>query len=129
MEFFCSNSKQRLLIRKDSDDNAIIQEVLNSDVYGLKEHKNKPIRRVLDLGGHIGSFAVKATETWPNAQIFSFEPCPVSSLLFRINTNQFPNITSFEEAASPVKEKKLIIFHLTMTAKKGIKKNQEEEES
>ena len=72
----------KFLIRKDSDDKGIANEVANADIYGLNEHKDKPFKKILDLGGHIGSFAARAARTWPEAQIVSYEPTRNSGLLF-----------------------------------------------
>jgi FkbM family methyltransferase len=50
----------------------IIDEVITGDCYGLA--KSPPISFALDVGGHIGSFAVALKHHHPGAKVISFEP-------------------------------------------------------
>lgn len=88
----------RFLTRKTSNDKSIVSEVTELDCYGIKEFKDQPFNRILDLGGHIGSFAVYAASTWRGARVVSFEPLPNNQQLFEINTGGYENITLVKRA-------------------------------
>ena len=53
------------------------------DIHGLEF--SAPAR-ILDIGGHVGSFSVWAASRWPGAQITTYEPHPESAAFCRLNT-------------------------------------------
>lgn len=57
---------------EDNWDLRIIDEVITGDCYGLA--KSAPISFALDVGGHIGSFAIALKHYHPGAKVTSFEP-------------------------------------------------------
>ena len=66
----------------------VVHELLFAGGYGralnyLKRLPGKPL--VLDLGGHIGIFALLAASTHPGAEIHSCEPGPPNFRLFEMN--------------------------------------------
>jgi FkbM family methyltransferase len=63
-------------IRKDSNDTEIIREVFTQDAYRLQELKIKEpcLDKIVDVGGHIGTFAFLAALLWPGSNITTIEP-------------------------------------------------------
>ncbi|MDA3961956.1 MAG: FkbM family methyltransferase [Planctomycetota bacterium] len=61
-------------------DQGIIEEVVRDDCYLLKAlaqaSDGKDIRTIVDVGAHVGAFAVRAAAIWPNASIIAVEPNP-----------------------------------------------------
>jgi FkbM family methyltransferase len=53
-------------------DEAIVRDVCERDVYHLADVKIAPAT-ILDLGAHIGSFAILAAHRWPQARILACE--------------------------------------------------------
>ncbi len=53
---------------------AIADEVIYRDCYGVAELAEQPIRTVVDLGASFGPFTALSAATWPAARIMSFEP-------------------------------------------------------
>src|SRR6056297_3627868 len=71
---------QRLCFPKDQP--SITHDFVNiilDDEYGIKR-LNSPPSTVLDIGANIGLFTWFASQTWPDAKIFAFEP---NSLAFQ----------------------------------------------
>lgn len=89
--FFHYKTKEGLIftLRKDVWDSAVIIENCWLRVYTrrVKELSKNPI--IIDVGAHIGSFAILAGAAWKNSQIFAFEPSPdnFSLLLKNIRAN------------------------------------------
>ena len=68
-----------------------IYEIFAEDCYRydwfLGPLKNRPIQ-VLDIGGHIGTFACRLAQIHPSARIQSFEPSPTTAGFLRHNVEQ-----------------------------------------
>lgn len=71
-------------------DRAILREVWERDVYGVRDVPRPP-RTVLDVGAHLGGFAVLAAESWPKARILAGEADPDNVALLRQNLEGRPN--------------------------------------
>ena len=56
----------------------VISEVVTGDCYRLRALKsqNVDLRYVIDIGAHIGTFAVMVKRLWPDAKLLCFEPDP-----------------------------------------------------
>lgn len=89
-----------LLVRPETNDDEIVKEVIRQDIYGLLEHEKRPFKSILDLGGHIGSFAFWASTIWPDAKILSFEPTDDNSEMFETNTRDCKNVTLVRKAVT-----------------------------
>ena len=66
-------------IRTDNweQDTVLIKDVFIQDVYKLKELKELiPIKVVVDIGGHIGTFGRLVKKIVPDCQVFAYECCP-----------------------------------------------------
>jgi FkbM family methyltransferase len=68
-------------------DAAIVREVTLEDCYGMRalEMLNIPVRRVIDVGAHIGSFALLVHDLYPHAEIVCVEVDPGNVELLRRN--------------------------------------------
>ena len=53
-------------------DTIVIREVLEQKIYDLS--KFRPPSVVVDIGAHIGTFAVQCRQRWPRCEIFCIEP-------------------------------------------------------
>ncbi len=56
------------------------------------------LRAIIDGGANVGQFARAATETYPDAQIFSFEPLPEAGAAFRDNLKGRSQVRLFPSA-------------------------------
>jgi FkbM family methyltransferase len=81
---------------------AYIADELASDCYGLRCLRLLPGDCVLDIGGHIGLFAILLAKRYPGVRIFSYEPHPRNFALFRRNLelNGIDCVTLYPEAVS-----------------------------
>ena len=78
-------------MERSQQDLDIINEVLVNDCYHFAEHlavfpyaKDQALT-VLDVGGHIGTFALLVKAHFPRARIIALEPNPESYELYRLN--------------------------------------------
>jgi FkbM family methyltransferase len=71
LEFNYKQSRILIPIRDLSDIEVVI-EIFVKEMYRMSHSEEK--RLVLDLGGHIGLFALYCNFHWPNASILSYEP-------------------------------------------------------
>ena len=81
-------------------DLAVAAAVLADDEYELRPllaggHR---LRRVLDIGSHIGSFTLAVKRWWPEAQVFAAEPDPDNAALFRKNCEGLEGVHLTEAA-------------------------------
>jgi FkbM family methyltransferase len=86
----------------------VIEEVFAFRVYELPERAERLLRelsrpvRVLDLGGHIGSFGLYALSRFPDASLVSFEPDPqnVEQLRATVRANRLEDRWQVVEACA-----------------------------
>lgn len=87
--------------RKDKWDMGIVNEVYTAPVYDFSKVKFEyPIEYILDIGGHIGGFAVRCAQLYPSALIKTFEPIPDNYSLLKMNVEAFKNIQAFNFAVA-----------------------------
>jgi len=92
------DSGLRLALRHGSVDGLVLEEIFRQQCYALPEHARASLARlerpprILDLGGHIGLFALYVFGLYPEAEITSVEPDPVNLRLleacFRLNAGK-----------------------------------------
>jgi len=80
----------------------LIEEELRSDTYCLR---NVPLDAgdvIIDLGGHVGIFAIYIARLCPACKIHSFEPYPFNAELFEVNLklNDVGNVSLHRMAVS-----------------------------
>jgi FkbM family methyltransferase len=78
-------------------DSAILREVLERDVYGVREVNDAP-SLVVDLGAHIGGFSILAASAWPSARIIACEADPENFALLKRNLAGLRNVESIQAA-------------------------------
>lgn len=65
--------------------NAVFQ-----DEYNIRELRQHDVKTIVDVGAHVGSFAVLCHHYWPTAKIIAVEPHPESFELLQRNTHHIP---------------------------------------
>jgi FkbM family methyltransferase len=78
-------------------DRAILQEVWERDVYGVRGLADSPAT-VVDMGAHIGAFALMAAEAWPAARVVACEADAENFALLRHNLAGYPTVELVEAA-------------------------------
>lgn len=73
----------------EQHDRGVRAEVIEQDTYGFKRW-DPEVKRVWDIGGHIGHAAWWASECFPGADIISFEPDPERARFNSLNAGSFP---------------------------------------
>ena len=78
---------RRYLVYDTINSNAvsIIEDELRRDAYQLAHLELMPGDVVVDIGGHIGMFAIYAATRWPGISIHSFEPFATNAAFFEMN--------------------------------------------
>lgn len=66
----------------------IIVSELKRDAYSLRDVNLAPGEIVIDIGGHVGLFALFAASRWPNVEVHSFEPLPANIFHFAQNVER-----------------------------------------
>ncbi|MCE9591619.1 MAG: FkbM family methyltransferase [Planctomycetes bacterium] len=87
-----------LAFRKGSVDENVIQHSFDKDIYfpGLPEYTPAPDHVMIDVGAHIGTFALHAAKKVPRGRVFAIEACRETYCFLRINAalNRADNITA-----------------------------------
>jgi FkbM family methyltransferase len=78
-------------------DEAIVREVWERDVYGVRALKDVPTV-IVDIGAHIGAFTVFAARMWPSARIIACEADPENCELLRQNVSGLDRVEIVEAA-------------------------------
>lgn len=83
-------------------DRYVLNEIWEEDCYFFTDLPSSLTYPIVDIGGHLGGFALKASDHWPNQVIHSFEPMPENYFLFNANLklNKGKNIYSYNSAIS-----------------------------
>lgn len=78
----------------------VTEPILAGDEYELEPliSSGHELRWVLDIGAHIGSFALRIKNHWPQARIIAAEPDPDSAALLRKNVEGLPGVFAHEVA-------------------------------
>jgi FkbM family methyltransferase len=87
-----------LRMRADSPDRHIIQGVFARDEYRLDGVAPGSLGTVIDVGAHIGTFALRASAV--AARVLAFEPIDDSFELLRRNTAHRPNVQAFQRCVA-----------------------------
>lgn len=78
-------------------DEAILRDVWERDVYGAAS-VSPPPKVVVDVGGHIGAFALLARTLWPDARVIACEADPDNFALLCRNLGSCPGVEGVEAA-------------------------------
>ena len=100
----CLNQlKKNILVR--AADIFILHEVLGKKPYIYSKMKEKPPRRILDLGAHIGLATLLFKAEFPDAEIHCYEPEPENFELLQFNTKGLHNVFVHCEAVGSKRTK------------------------
>jgi len=109
-------------VRSGTNDYQVVREIVNAyfpDISNwIKQDSRTERKRIIDLGGHIGSFSVQVNKLLEgNCDIHVYEPEPSNFELIEINLeqNHTTNITPFNLAVSSKPGKDFIAFNLENT--------------
>jgi FkbM family methyltransferase len=88
-----------LRVRSAPMDMHIMHRVLGRDEYALDVFGPGAFDTVVDLGAHLGFFAVRAARL--ARRVISFEPSPDNFEIFRRNVSHLPNVVPVQAAVAP----------------------------
>ena len=93
-----------IAFRKGTADEGAIDENIIQDIFfsGVPEYKSKPNHNIIDIGAHLGTFSLLASEKSPNGKVFAIEACEDTFTVLRINAalNKCENIIPVHKAIS-----------------------------
>ena len=100
--------------RERAWDLAMARPILEGDEYELLPIRGDghDVRLVVDVGGHVGSFTLRAKSLWPHAAVIAVEPDPETAQVFRRNTAHLTGV-HFYEAAAVAPGREVVRFCLT----------------
>jgi len=75
-----------------------IEGIFYKDVYVIKSYKEEDFDYIIDIGGNTGTFTLMSHMHFPNAKIFSYEPCVPSYRVMCENLKGFCNLTIINKA-------------------------------
>ncbi len=92
----------RYQIRSNSPDLLTLREVVESHVYENAQFRIHSGDTVVDIGAHIGSFAIPAARKCSPGKLYAFEPARENFMLLKknISLNRLTNIRAFRQAVS-----------------------------
>jgi len=97
--------------RPNTIDRDVIREVINRNAYKNLVNKLEPEDIVLDLGGHIGTFAnLVALKV---KRVICFEPSPENFELLELNTQRFSNVELHNKAVTDKEQDKIEFWFIT----------------
>ena len=101
-EIFETKSKIKIRIRTNSTDLMALTNVWMIDEYNIQDYNINENDTIIDIGSHIGSFSLLASQFCNKGKIFSYEPMPdnFACLQSNLELNKIDNIFSFNLAVS-----------------------------
>lgn len=107
-------------VRSDrQNDEEVVREVFLNDVYRLVNLKDRGLnpKFIIDVGGHIGTFASKCKTLWPNSQIVAFEPVKENAQMYRrtMQLNGFTGVTVINKGINYDAERTVFVNGVTAT--------------
>jgi len=99
---FVSKSGLKIMLRKNSTDLMALTHVWMIEEYKRKNFEINDDDVVIDIGGHIGLFALYASQFCKQGKIYSFEPVQENYEILSQNimSNNLTNVKSFNLAVS-----------------------------
>lgn len=103
-----------------------VSSVLTGKDYPVLYGKYYDPKIIVDIGAHVGSAARYFASIFPNAQIFSYEPHPMSFLLLERNVECIKNNVHIHNAGLGDKDEKLKLYDgVVNTMQASLTKNEE----
>ncbi len=96
------NNGTRYTLRPSTTDRGIINETWIRHDYSPGGFEINPTDTVVDIGGHIGAFTVKAAKQAYQGRVFTFEPTSANFPLLQKNVqdNKLTNVSLFKQAVA-----------------------------
>jgi FkbM family methyltransferase len=93
----CNKGALQFEYRPATADWQVLHEVVDRDEYAINQKNLSPDSVVIDIGAHLGSFAVLAATNAPEGMVFSYEPDPANFRLLTRNVarNKLANVRTF----------------------------------
>lgn len=106
-----------VLMRRATADLGALHEVTFLRVYFPGSWRVEPTDTVIDLGAHIGSFALFAALQAPRGRVIAYEPQPENAAILRqnIKRNRFQNVEMVEAAVGKTRSRRPLTFSPTST--------------
>lgn len=81
------NGRFKILYRKETIDEIVLNSSFDHDIFfsGVPEYKPGHEHIIIDIGAHIGTFALLASSKVPNGRVFAIEASEDSFNLLRLN--------------------------------------------
>ncbi len=103
-EYRLRGGSGHVVLRHRTQDLEIFHELMVARLYDSADRVTVPEPRVLDLGGNIGLFGVRARAQWPGARITSVEPDPANLAILRrcvaLNGGEWEVVPAFAGVAT-----------------------------
>lgn len=107
---FCFNNKRYSLEHySDAVSLQVVREVMDGTSYPIYPFPKGRIRKILDLGAHIGAATLYFHCHYPSAQITSLEPHPAYAKILRRNLAANQVQAEFLEAAYAIRNRKVFV--------------------
>jgi len=103
--------KTGIFYRQNTIDKDVIQEVIRRNTYGLLVKDLEPEDTILDLGSHIGTFAILVA--LKVKRVICFEPSPENFELLKTNTERFSNVELHNKAVTDKEQDKIEFWFIT----------------
>ena len=85
-------------LRSFEQDRHVFHRIFARDEYRLDGYAPGSLDTVIDIGGHIGTFSLRASHV--AKRVLAFEPTKESFELLKGNTGHRPNVTAFNKAVA-----------------------------
>jgi len=100
--------------RRGTADEMVIQHSFDKDIYlsGVPEYRPEPNHVIIDVGAHIGTFALLAAAKVPAGRVYAIEACEETYNYLRINValNRLQNVEASHLALSHEKGRTVLHY-------------------
>jgi len=96
--------KFQVAYREKTSDEAVLEHSFDHDIFftGVPDYQPAETDVILDVGAHIGTFAILAASKVPRGEVYAIEACEDTFNCLRINAalNKLENLSTFHVALS-----------------------------
>lgn len=111
-------TRLKIIDQSESQGSNIVADELSRDEYSLDSIPFSRGDLVVDVGGHVGTFAIYLARRYPGIRVYSYEPLPANYELFRKNLdlNKVDSVEVFNEAVTSDGRSIRLLVHPSNTA-------------
>lgn len=102
ISFTPENYKAPLLLRKQTNDALIYQDIFTDECYKFK--KIAEFKNIIDVGAYTGFSSIYFANKYPKATIIALEPAVINRAICSLNSKFYPQINILPVALWPKKE-------------------------